>query len=112
MKKQRRRATSGDVKLMSSRRERVRSKTESMKNSEKYVNIFTFHLCRYVQMCISLSLEMDKDKTNLFPCRLSRSFSSAGILSSNSSSFDGSAFSVFRSRNMSTTSTASLVSKA
>jgi len=78
MKKQRRerRATSGDVKLMSSRRERVRSKTESMKNSEK----------------------------------LSRSFSSAGILSSNSSSFDGSAFSVFRSRNMSTTSTASLES--
>lgn len=81
IKKQRRRATSGDVKLMSSRRERVRSKTESMKNSEK----------------------------------LSRSFSSAGILSSNSgnlasSSFDGSAFSVFRSRNMSTTSTTSLES--
>ena len=36
-KKPRRRATSGDVKLMSSRRERVRAKTEAFKHPEKYV---------------------------------------------------------------------------
>jgi len=79
-RKPRRRATSGDIKMMAVRRERVRSRTESFKHPDK----------------------------------LSRSYSSSGLpplstISPSGGSYDGanSAFSSFRSRNLSTTSTTS-----